>query len=161
MTAPSVADLIRVQESDFDLAAEYARLAGLSGTGALVSFVGQVRDCNQGEAVEGLFLEHYPGMTERAMADLVAEARGRWPLTGVTLIHRVGALKLGEQIVLVLVASGHRGEAFAACEFLMDTLKSRVPFWKRERRGDGQSHWLAARDSDAQAAARWQEKPEL
>lgn len=161
MTVPSVADRIRVQESDFDLAAEYARLAGQSGTGALVSFVGQVRDGNQGEAVEGLFLEHYPGMTERAMADLVAEARGRWPLTGVTLIHRVGALKLGEQIVLVLVASGHRGEAFAACEFLMDTLKSRVPLWKRERRRDGQSHWLAARHSDAQAAARWQEKPEL
>jgi len=149
------ADRILVQHEDFVLAAEYARLADNPAVGAVVSFVGKVRDFNQGEQVSGLSLEHYPGMTERALADIVAQARSRWPLLGCTLIHRVGELALGEQIVLVLVSSAHRQAAFEACDFIMDYLKTRAPFWKKELGADGRSHWVEARASDEAAAARW------
>lgn len=148
-------DRILVQRDDFDLADEYARLADDPTAGALVSFVGKVRDFNQGCGVVGLSLEHYPGMTERALAEMVAEARQRWPLRGCTLIHRIGELALGEQIVLVLVSSAHRQAAFAACDFIMDYLKTRAPFWKKELTVDGAARWVEARASDQAAAARW------
>ncbi|MFC3913946.1 molybdopterin synthase catalytic subunit MoaE [Pseudaeromonas sharmana] len=146
---------ILVTDADFSLAEEYAALSALPAAGAIVSFVGRMRDINQGDAVCGLTLEHYPGMTERVLAELVASARQRWDLQAVTLIHRVGAFAPCDQIVLVLVASGHRGEAFAACEYLMDVLKTRAPFWKQETLRDGSQRWVASRSSDQAAAARW------
>ena len=151
----AVPDRILVQEADFELATEYQRLAGSGRIGALVSFVGQMRDINLGDAVVGLTLEHYPGMTEKSLCELVQQARSRWSLEAVTLIHRVGEFQATDQIVLVLVASSHRGEAFAACEFLMDALKTQAPFWKKERLADGSSRWVEARACDQQAAARW------
>lgn len=151
-------DRIRVQQADFDLAAEYQRMAGMPQVGALVSFVGRMRDINLGDSVVGLTLEHYPGMTEKSLSELVQQARSRWSLEAVTLIHRVGDFQACDQIVLVLVASSHRGEAFAACEFLMDALKTRAPFWKKERLADGSCRWVDARFSDLQAAARWLER---
>ncbi|MBP8268190.1 MAG: molybdopterin synthase catalytic subunit MoaE, partial [Aeromonas sp.] len=126
-------------------------------TGAIVSFVGKVRDFNQGEHVKGLALEHYPGMTEKALANIVAEARGRWPLQECTLIHRIGELLLGDQIVLVVVSSAHREAAFEACHFIMDFLKTRAPFWKKELIADGVQRWVEARASDDAALARWQQ----
>lgn len=150
-----LSDRILVQEADFELAVEYQRLAGQARIGALVSFVGRMRDINLGDAVVGLSLEHYPGMTERSLGELVQQARSRWSLEAVTLIHRVGEFQATDQIVLVLVASSHRGEAFAACEFLMDALKTQAPFWKKERLADGSSRWVEARACDQQAAARW------
>lgn len=147
---------IQVQTEDFDLAAELAALRQADpGAGALVSFVGLVRDLNDGSDVATLTLEHYPGMTERSLTALEQEARTRWPLGGVRIIHRVGTLHPTAQIVLVAVTSAHRGAAFAACEFIMDTLKTTAPFWKREVRPDGE-HWVDARESDQSAAARWQ-----
>ena len=151
----AVPDRILVQEADFELAAEYQRLAGQGRVGAVVSFVGRMRDINLGDAVVGLTLEHYPGMTEKSLCELVQQARSRWSLEAVTLIHRVGEFQATDQIVLVLVASSHRGEAFAACEFLMDALKTQAPFWKKERLADGSSRWVEARACDQQAAARW------
>jgi molybdopterin synthase catalytic subunit len=148
-------DQIRVQEADFDLACEHQRLAGRGSIGALVSFVGRMRDINLGDAVVGLSLEHYPGMTEKSLHELVQQARRRWSLEAVTLIHRVGEFQPCDQIVLVLVASSHRGDAFAACEFLMDALKTRAPFWKKELLADGSSRWVEARHTDQQAAQRW------
>jgi len=148
-------DRILVQEADFELAVEYQRMAGQGRIGALVSFVGRMRDINLGDAVVGLSLEHYPGMTEKSLCELVQQARSRWSLEAVTLIHRVGEFQATDQIVLVLVASSHRGEAFAACEFLMDALKTQAPFWKKEMLADGTSRWVAARESDQQAVARW------
>lgn len=135
---------IRIQPEPFDLHVEHQRLASLGpSVGAIVSFTGQVRDTP-------LFLEHYPRMAERQMAATMDEARNRWPLLGAIAIHRHGQLEVGEQIVLVLTAASHRGEAFQAAEFLMDWLKTRAPFWKQ-----GPDGWVAARDSDAAAAARW------
>lgn len=146
---------IRIQTETFDSQAELARLEQLhAGVGAVVSFIGLMRDFNQGCGVERLVLEHYPGMTEKALESLVHEAAGRWELLDLTLIHRVGALEPGERIVFVGVASAHRGAAFRACEFLIDALKTRAPFWKKEHTEQGE-HWVEARTSDAEAAARW------
>jgi len=144
-----------VQQDDFDLGAEVARLrADNPRIGAIASFVGLVRDLNDGSAVSGLTLEHYPGMTEKALAGIVAEAEARWQVLGCTVVHRVGALQPLDQIVLVIVASGHRGDAFAACEFIMDYLKTRAPFWKKEATSTGE-RWVEARESDDAAASRW------
>jgi molybdopterin synthase catalytic subunit len=150
----------RVQEADFDVGAELEALTrGRKDVGAVASFVGLVRDANDGSSVRGLTLEHYPGMTERALEDICAQADARWTLQGIVVIHRVGALVPGDRIVLVGVASPHRGEAFEACEFIMDYLKTRAPFWKREDTTDG-SRWVEARASDDTAAARWRSDPD-
>jgi len=147
---------VRVQEADFDLGAELAALrAGDARVGALASFLGLVRDLNGGASVAEMTLEHYPGMTEKALEEIVAEAKARWDIYDALVIHRIGPLKPCDQIVLVAVTSAHRGEAFAACEFIMDYLKTRAPFWKREQSADG-AHWVDARDADDTAAARWQ-----
>jgi molybdopterin synthase catalytic subunit len=147
---------VRVQEADFDLGAELAALrANDPRVGALASFLGLVRDINDGTSVSEMTLEHYPGMTEKALEAIVAEAKERWDLYDVLVIHRVGPLKPCDQIVLVGVTSAHRGEAFAACEFVMDYLKTRAPFWKREATPQG-AHWVDARETDDSAAARWQ-----
>ena len=147
---------VRVQQADFDLAAELTALrVGDARVGALASFVGLVRDVNDGTGVSEMTLEHYPGMTEKALANIVAEAQKRWDIYATLVIHRVGPLKPCDQIVLVAVTSAHRGEAFAACEFIMDYLKTRAPFWKREVTAEG-ARWVDARDSDDSAAARWQ-----
>lgn len=149
---------IRVQEADFDIGAELAALrAGDARVGALASFLGLVRDLNDGAAVSEMTLEHYPGMTEKALAEIVAEAKGRWDIYEALVIHRVGPLKPCDQIVLVAVTSAHRGEAFAACEFIIDYLKTRAPFWKREATPQG-AHWVDARETDDSAAARWQQQ---
>lgn len=146
---------VRVQQQDFDPQAECVALrGGRSDIGALASFVGLVRDSHEGSSVRSMTLEHYPGMTEKALEEIVGEAARRWSLIGVRVVHRVGALRPGDQIVFVGVASGHRGEAFAACEFIMDYLKTRAPFWKREDTPEG-SRWVDARETDDAAAARW------
>lgn len=148
--------VIKVQEADFDHGAEVAALrAGDARVGAVVSFLGLVRDMNDGASVAEMTLEHYPGMTEKALAAIVADAQSRWELYDTLVIHRVGPLKPCDQIVLVAVSSAHRGEAFAACEFIMDYLKTRAPFWKKEATPDG-GRWVDARESDDGAAARWQ-----
>jgi len=148
---------VRVQEADFDLGAELAALrAGQPKVGALASFVGLVRDINDGAGVSEMTLEHYPGMTEKALEEIVGAAKARWDIYDALVIHRVGPLKPCDQIVLVAVTSAHRGESFAACEFIMDYLKTRAPFWKREVTPDG-AHWVDARDSDDSAAARWEQ----
>lgn len=148
---------VRVQEADFEVGAELAALrAGDARVGALASFVGLVRDVNAGAGVSEMTLEHYPGMTEKALAEIVAEAKGRWDIYDALVVHRVGPLKPCDQIVLVAVTSAHRGEAFAACEFIMDYLKTRAPFWKREVTPEG-ARWVDARDTDDSAAARWQQ----
>lgn len=146
---------IRVQQQDFDLSRELAALrAGDGRVGAVVSFVGTVRDLNDGSSVSEMELEHYPGMTEKALADIVEQARARWELAGVLVIHRVGPLKPLDQIVLVACASAHRGEAFAACEFIMDYLKTDAPFWKKEQTPEG-ARWVDARASDDSAKRKW------
>ena len=146
---------VRVEPADFDLGVEVARLrAGDARVGAVVSFVGTVRDMNDGDAVAELELEHYPGMTERALEDIVLQARARWPLCGALVIHRIGPMKPMEQIVLVAVSAAHRGEAFAACEFIMDYLKTEAPFWKKEQTPGG-ARWVDARVSDDQAKVKW------
>lgn len=143
---------IVVGPEDFDVSREMRMLERTDRTaGAVASFVGVVRG---DDGVLSMTLEHYPGMTEAAIAQIVEEARGRWPLEDVVVIHRVGELKLGEQIVLCLVTSAHRGQAFCACEFIMDWLKTQAPFWKKELRGS-ESRWVDARESDDAAAARW------
>ena len=146
---------IRVQQEDFDLGAEVdAMRAARTDIGAVASFVGLARDLNDGSGVSAMTLEHYPGMTEKALAEVVDAACARWTLLDVTVIHRVGRLLPGDPIVLVAVASAHRGEAFAACEFIMDFLKTQAPFWKKEETPDGE-RWVEARASDDAAAARW------
>ena len=146
---------IRVQVQDFDAGTESAMLrAGNPRIGAIASFVGLVRDINDGSSVSGMTLEHYPGMTEKALAEIVEQARANWEVLDCTVIHRVGVLKPMDQIVLVIVASGHRGDAFRACEFIMDYLKTQAPFWKKEQTTDGE-RWVEARDSDDSAALRW------
>jgi len=147
-------DMIQIQTEDFDLAAEYAALGKSHSTGAVVTFIGKVRDFNQGDNVSGLTLEHYPGMTEKSLAKILVEAETRWSIQGVKVIHRIGELALGDQIVFVGVASMHRGDAFQACEFIMDYLKTQAPFWKKEATEDG-SHWVDARETDTTAADRW------
>ncbi len=147
---------IRVQTEGFDLGAEVEALrAGRLDVGAVASFVGYARDVNDGSGVTAMTLEHYPGMTEKALAALADEAAARWTLIDATVIHRVGRLLPGDPIVLVAVASRHRGDAFAACEYLMDALKTRAPFWKKEETPAGE-RWVEARASDDAAAARWQ-----
>jgi molybdopterin synthase catalytic subunit len=146
---------VRVQEADFDTGAELAALrAGDARVGALASFLGLVRDLNDGASVSEMTLEHYPGMTEKALEEIVSEAKGRWDIYAALVIHRVGPLKPCDQIVLVAVTSAHRGEAFAACEFIMDYLKTRAPFWKKEATPDG-GRWVDARETDDSAAQRW------
>jgi molybdopterin synthase catalytic subunit len=149
---------VRVQREDFDLGAELAGLrAGRRDIGALVSFTGLVRDSAdglEGPGLEGFELEHYPGMTERALAAIEAEALARWPLQAALVIHRFGRLAPGDQIMMVATASAHRGAAFEAAEFLMDYLKSRAPFWKKEVTGAGSS-WVEAKAEDEAALDRW------
>jgi molybdopterin synthase catalytic subunit len=146
---------IRVQTADFDIANEIAALRGDDArVGAVAAFVGLVRDVNVTTAVSTLTLEHYPGMTERALAGIVDDAKSRWSVYDVLVIHRVGELKPTDQIVLVVVTAAHRGEAFAACEFIMDYLKTRAPFWKKEQTPAGE-RWVEARASDEEKASRW------
>ncbi len=146
---------VRVQEADFDVGAELMALrAGDARIGALASFLGLVRDINDGASVSGMTLEHYPGMTEKSLEAIVAEAKQRWDIYDALVIHRVGPLKPCDQIVLVAVTSAHRGESFAACEFIMDYLKTLAPFWKKEATADG-GRWVDARETDDSAAARW------
>ncbi|CAG0960278.1 molybdopterin synthase catalytic subunit [Burkholderiales bacterium] len=146
---------VRVQTGPFDAQAEADALrAGDLEVGAVVTFVGTVRDLNDGDAVATLELEHYPGMTEKALTTIVDEARARFDVRGVRVIHRVGLLAPGDPIVLVVVTGRHRGDAFDACRFVMDYLKTRAPFWKRERTPEGE-RWVEARAADDEAAERW------
>jgi molybdopterin synthase catalytic subunit len=146
---------VRVQTEDIDAGRELDSLTrGRKDVGAVASFVGLVRDANDGHAISAMTLEHYPGMTEKALEDICAQASARWDIQDAVVIHRVGPLVPGERIVLVGVASAHRGEAFAACEFIMDYLKTRAPFWKREDTPAG-ARWVEARASDDTAADRW------
>ena len=151
---------VSVQEADFDVGAETAALsAGRLDVGAVATFVGLVRAdklSGAGSEVSAMTLEHYPGMTEKSLEAIIAEAGGRWQLQGVRVIHRFGRLLPGERIVFVGVASAHRGDAFAACEFIMDYLKTRAPFWKKEDTPEG-GRWVDAREADESAAARWVE----
>jgi molybdopterin synthase catalytic subunit len=146
---------IRIQTEDFDLGAEVAALrAGDSAVGAVVAFVGCVRDRNDGSEVIAMELEHYPGMTEKSLMNIVQQAESRWSLQAARVVHRVGKMYPGDQIVLVLTASAHRGDAYEANSFIMDYLKTEAPFWKKEWTPEG-PRWIEARDSDDHAAARW------
>lgn len=146
---------IRIQAEDFDLGTEVAQLRATNPqVGAVASFIGTVRDMNDGSNVAAMELEHYPGMTEKALQDIVEQAKSRWNIFDALVIHRVGALKPLDQIVLVAVTSAHRGEAFAACEFIMDYLKTQAPFWKKETTPQG-SRWVDARVTDDDAMAKW------
>lgn len=147
--------VIRVQVEAFDPGAEVnAMHAANVGVGAVVSFVGYVRDFNDGREVSGMFLEHYPGMTEKALANIAVEAEQRWPLLKLEVLHRIGVLEPGEPIVFVAAASAHRQAAFDACAFVMDYLKTRAPFWKKENTNEG-PRWVEGRHSDHAAADRW------
>jgi len=149
---------VRVQTENFDLGQEVDSLTdGRTDIGAVTSFVGYVRDFNERPEVEALTLEHYPGMTEAQLMQIADEADQRWPLQGMRIVHRVGRLEPGDQIVLVVVASAHRQAAFDACHFVMDYLKTRAPFWKKEHTSSG-DYWVSARDSDSDAARRWEKK---
>lgn len=146
---------VSIQTEDFDLSAEVARLrAGQKGVGAVCTFVGTVRDRNDGQSVSTMELEHYPGMTEKAIEEMIDEAHRRFDIFGARVIHRVGLLQPLDQIVLVAVTSAHRGESFQACEFLMDYLKTQAPFWKKEQTPEG-ARWVDARVSDDAALAKW------
>jgi molybdopterin synthase catalytic subunit len=148
--------MIRVQEQAFDAGAELQTLkAGKTNIGGTVMFVGTVRDVSDGTQVSAMTLEHYHGMTEKALQDIEDDARRRWPLDDCLIVHRYGRLEPGDDIVLVIAASAHREAAFAACHFLIDWLKTRAPFWKLEEGSSGAS-WVAAKDSDDEAAARWE-----
>ena len=150
---------IRVQTQDFDIGAEIAQLRkGNAKIGAIASFIGLVRDVNEGDQVSTMTLEHYAGMTEKALDEIVAQAKSRWDIYDALVVHRVGRLLPLDQIVLVVVTSAHRGDAFAACEFLMDYLKTQAPFWKKEDTAKG-ARWVDARESDDVAAARWKAEP--
>jgi molybdopterin synthase catalytic subunit len=147
---------VRVQHEDFDIGAEVARLtAGRTDIGAIVTFTGTVRSGRGPDTIESMTLEHYPGMTEEELARVEAEAGRRWPLSGSLIVHRVGTLAPGDNIVLVVTASAHRQAAFDAAAFLMDYLKTRAPFWKKEQGRDGTERWVEARESDDRAAERW------
>jgi molybdopterin synthase catalytic subunit len=149
---------IRIQENDFDLSAEIAALRKDDPrVGAVVTFLGTVRDMNDGSQVRGMTLEHYPGMTEKALQEILDQAKSRWDIYQTLVIHRVGPMLPEDQIVLVAVTSAHRGEAFAACEFVMDYLKTAAPFWKKEDTPEG-ARWVDARVTDETAMARWQKK---
>lgn len=147
--------MVRVQREDFDPGAEMDTLVGgRTDIGATVSFVGYMRSRNENRDVETMTLEHYPGMAEKALSEIEAEAHKRWPLQATTIIHRVGPLKPGDRIVLVIAASAHRQAAFEAAEFLMDWLKTKAPFWKKESGPEGDS-WVSSRSTDEDAAQRW------
>ncbi|MDB5864013.1 MAG: molybdopterin converting factor, large subunit [Betaproteobacteria bacterium] len=149
---------VRIQTEDFDLGAEVAALRkGNPAIGAIASFVGVVRDVNEGDRVSEMTLEHYPGMTEKSIEQIIAQARGRWSVIDAVVVHRVGLLLPTDQIVLVVVAAAHRGDAFAACEFIMDYLKTQAPFWKKESTREG-ARWVDARATDDTAAERWRLK---
>ncbi len=151
--------MIRVQEEDFDVGVEIARLSnGNNDIGAVCTFLGQVRDLS-GNSIQTMTLDHYPGMTEKELSKIEAEARARWPLVDCAIIHRYGTLTPGDRIVMVATAATHRQDAFQSCEFLMDYLKTRAPFWKKEDTGDGEK-WVEARNSDDVAANRWTETVE-
>ena len=148
-------DFISVQEQDFVLGEEYQTLCDDNQQdGAVVTFVGLVRDFNQGSRINGLFLEHYPGMTEKSLAGIVSQARDKWSLGRIRVIHRFGRLELGEQIIFVGVSSTHRQSAFEASEFIMDYLKTQAPFWKKEQTQDGE-RWVEAKQSDQEMSERW------
>ena len=150
---------VRVQSEDFDVGRELAALRREDPrVGAVAAFIGTVRDVNDAAAVATMTLEHYPGMTEKSLAAIIDEAKRRWDIVEALIVHRVGELKPSDQIVLAAVTSAHRGEAFAACEFIMDYLKTRAPFWKKEATPSG-ARWVEARQSDDAAAARWDEPP--
>jgi molybdopterin synthase catalytic subunit len=147
-----------VQTEPFDLGLEYNQfLVGDRSAGAVASFVGRVRETNDDQSIKQLELEHYPGMTEKVMHEVLIDAQGRWPLLGARVIHRVGALEPGDNIVLVLTSSAHRHAALDACAFIMDHLKTRATFWKKEQTPEGQ-RWVKGRDSDQEAQARWHAK---
>lgn len=146
---------LHIQTAPFDSYNEIKSLTVDSDNGAVVSFIGLVRNNGDYSNIVAMELEHYSGMTEKCLEDIIQKARQRWPINAVTLIHRVGHLKLNEPIVLVVVASGHRKAAFAACEFLMDYLKTRAPFWKKEICADGESYWVSAKNSDYSALEKW------
>jgi len=149
---------VRIQHEDFDAGAEINRMRlARPDTGAVASFIGQVRDLNDGSNVSSMTLEHYPGMTEKALSVIVEQARQRWDIFDALVIHRVGTLQPAAQIVLVVVSGAHRGEVFAACEFIMDYLKTEAPFWKKEQTTEGE-RWVESRSSDDQARARWTDK---
>lgn len=151
-------DLIAVQSEDFDMANEYQRLKNLNAkNGAIVTFVGLVRDFSQNKQVKSLFLEHYPAMTEKALTAIVAQAKSKWSLGNVSVIHRVGHIQANEQIVMVGVTSEHRQASFAAAEFIMDFLKTQAPFWKKELCDDGE-YWVTAKESDIAQAQSWLER---
>jgi len=146
---------VRIQQEDFDAGTEIARLrANNPKIGAVASFIGIVRDVNDGAGVGSITLEHYPGMTEKSLESIAQQAKARWGLLDVLIIHRVGTLAPTDQIVLVVTTSSHRGDAFAACQFVMDYLKTEAPFWKKEVTGDG-ARWVDARETDALARERW------
>jgi molybdopterin synthase catalytic subunit len=146
---------VSIREADFDLSAEVAALrAGDPGVGAVVSFIGTVREFSDGQDVLGMELEHYPGMTEASIEAMIDQAMARFDIRAARVVHRIGALRPTEQIVLVAVSSAHRGQAFQACEFLMDYLKTQAPFWKKESTAEG-AHWVDARSSDDAALQRW------
>jgi len=148
---------VRVQTEDFDVSAEMLTLRKRNPKiGAVASFVGVVRDLNDGDSVSTLTLEHYPGMTEKSLEAIVQQAKERWDIYDALIVHRVGTMRPLDQIVLVIVTSAHRGESFQACEFLMDYLKTRAPFWKKEVTPEG-DRWVDARSSDDVAAKRWEQ----
>lgn len=149
--------MIRVQAEDFDVGAEMAAMSGDGDVGALASFVGLVRGQEGDAKIGAMTLEHYPGMTEKKLGEIEAEARARWPLEDCLIIHRYGRLEPGERIVMVITASSHREAALEACAFLIDWLKTSAPFWKLEERGGGEE-WVEARASDDQAAEKWAKK---
>ena len=150
--------LIRIQKTDFDVGAELAALRkGDPRVGAVVTFLGTVRDMNDGSQVKGMTLEHYPGMTEKALEDIISQANTRWDIYQTLVIHRVGPFLPEDQIVMVAVTSAHRGEAFSACEFIMDYLKTAAPFWKKEDTPEG-ARWVDARIADDAAMTRWNQK---
>lgn len=150
-------DLVCIDEADFDPAEEYRQLREDDpGTGAIATFTGLVRDSGDLSDVNGLYLEHYPGMTEQVIADLIRQARNRWALRRVRVIHRVGRLALSDQIVFVGTSSAHRSDAFAACQFIMDALKTSAPFWKKELTRNGE-HWVEQKASDRERTRKWDE----
>jgi len=153
-------DQLSIQNEDFSIAEEYRQLRAQAGdAGAVVTFTGLVREMyqaeDQGSKIDSLFLEHYPGMTEKCLLEIIQQAETQWPLLAVRVIHRIGELKPGEQIVMVATASAHRHAAFDAAQYIMDFLKSKAPFWKRQSSGED-SHWVESRESDAEAIERWQ-----
>ncbi|WP_413111516.1 molybdopterin synthase catalytic subunit MoaE [Thaumasiovibrio sp. DFM-14] len=147
--------MVIIQHEDFDVATLYHQLASSPSVGGVVSFVGKVRDFNQGRDVTGLLLEHYPGMTEKALNEIICEAKQRWPIEQAIVVHRVGQLALNDQIVFVGVSSPHRKAAFAASEFIIDYLKTRAPFWKKETTQQGEDVWVEAEEKDKHAEAKW------